>query len=66
MASQQLVDALGSAHQRNAQLNEFMKNYADVVKLPLPSKELGGHRQLLQRMGLLYHEQLTERNIEWR
>jgi two-component system, NtrC family, nitrogen regulation sensor histidine kinase NtrY len=65
IASPQLVDALGSAHQRNAQLNEFMKNYADVVKLPLPVKESVDIRQLLQRIGLLYHQQFNERNIEW-
>ena len=34
-----IVRMLGVAIQRNYQMNRFMQNFSNVVKLPLPEKE---------------------------
>ncbi|MEM6800866.1 MAG: ATP-binding protein [Bacteroidota bacterium] len=43
-------EVLEIAHQRNEKLNEFMRNFANVVKLPEPILEEADVRDLVERM----------------
>lgn len=63
--SPKLVEAMKSSRERNNYLGTFMKNYADIVKLPQPSKEPCDLKNIAHRLKLLHEHQLEERQIEW-
>lgn len=55
---------LGVAVQRNYRLNRFMQNFSDVVKLPLPEKELFDLNNSLNNVILSLSYSLSENNIK--
>lgn len=57
------LEALNIAVNRNNQLNEFMKNFASVVKLHKPALELVNLCDLTLKMTTLFKAQLAEKNI---
>ena len=56
--------ALTVAITRTEHLNSFMKSFADIVKLPLPKKQLIDIRLLLQNLLSLLDEELKGRRID--
>ncbi len=50
---------------RTNNLNQFMQEYAQIVRLPKPSLEICNLNHLLMSVGRLYELQLRERNIEF-
>jgi signal transduction histidine kinase len=55
--------AIEVAIQRNNALNEFIRRYAKIFKLPEPLKEPCDINQLLQRLEKIFHYELRENNI---
>lgn len=53
------------AHDRNQRLNRFMRNFADVIRLPEPNMERLDIRPLLQQVLTLMKYQAGQRTIEW-
>ncbi|MFL5786459.1 MAG: sensor histidine kinase [Flavisolibacter sp.] len=58
-----LKDALHIAIERNNNLNGFMRNFADLVKLPPPVKKQVDLNRLVQNVGQLFFLKAEERNI---
>jgi nitrogen fixation/metabolism regulation signal transduction histidine kinase len=58
------VRALQVAMERNNRLNVFMRNFADVVRLPLPNREQYDINQLAQNVALLMRSRAGENSIE--
>ena len=61
-----LKDALQVAVDRNQNLNLFMRNFADLVKLPQPNKQPVDIHQLLNSVVMLMRVKAKENNIEFR
>lgn len=59
------AEVLEIAHQRNETLNEFMRNFASVVKIPEPIKEEIDLRPFLERMVNFMRFQTGEKQIEF-
>lgn len=57
--------ALEVAVTRNRHLAEFMKHYAQVVKIPPPKKRLCSLTELLHRTAALYEAESDKRAITW-
>ncbi len=55
--------ALHVAIKRSEQLAAFMKRYAEVVKLPAPTKQQCDVQQLLENIVMLFREQCREQKI---
>jgi len=57
-------NALEVAIERNDRLNYFMRNFADVIRLPLPKKERYDLNQLVQSVLVLFHAQAIHQQVE--
>ncbi len=57
-------NALTVAIDRNDNLNRFMKSYADVIRLPEPTRETVNMNQFMQRIVHLVEPQLNQQNIQ--
>ncbi|WP_159466967.1 PAS domain-containing sensor histidine kinase [Dyadobacter sp. 3J3] len=58
-----LREALGVASDRNKKLAIFMRNFADVVRLPAPFKEPTDVKELLKSVGLFMRLSAEQRGI---
>lgn len=58
-----IVKMLGIAIQRNYQMNRFMQNFSNVVKLPLPEKEKMDLNESLRLVIESYSPEMKEKNI---
>ena len=58
-------EALTVAIERNNNLNNFMSNYADIIRLPKPNRETVDLKNLLDRLKVLTGADLRQRNIRW-
>ena len=58
-----IIRMLGVAIQRNYQMNRFMQNFSNVVKLPAPDKEEMDLNESLSLVIESYSAELKERNI---
>ena len=56
-------NALEVAIERNDRLNYFMRNFADIIRLPLPNRELYDLNQLIQSVVVLFHAKATQQDI---
>ena len=56
-------NALEVAIERNDRLNYFMRNFADVIRMPLPNRELYDLNQLLASAIVLFHAKATQQDI---
>lgn len=65
-ATTPLHDAMQVAVQRNQNLNSFMRNFADVVRLPVPVKKTINLVQLLQSVTTLMQLRAGEKQIRFR
>jgi len=61
-----LKDALQVAMDRNQNLNFFMRNFADLVKLPPPNKQPIDVHQLLNSVVMLMGVKAKDNNIEFK
>ncbi len=59
-------NALEVAIERMAHLNEFMRGFADVVRLPPPRFQSCDLRRVLENIALLMRPECDRRRIEWR
>lgn len=57
-------DVINVAMQRNHRLNQFMQNFANVVRLPLPERATVDLRQLMQHTATLMQAEAGRRNIQ--
>ncbi|MEM6320654.1 MAG: ATP-binding protein [Bacteroidota bacterium] len=57
-------NALTVAIERNDRLNYFMRNFADVIRLPEPNFEQYDLNQLIQSVLVLFHAQAGQRHIQ--
>ena len=57
--------ALKVAVERNSQLNHFMSNFADVVRLPNPNKVEQNINNLIVSVKTLFKNETDKRNINW-
>jgi two-component system nitrogen regulation sensor histidine kinase NtrY len=64
-SSNNLKDALQVAIDRNHHLNHFMRNYADLVKLPAPQKKQVDINQLMQSVAALMEIKARDNNIKF-
>lgn len=60
------VEAMEVAIQRNENLNKFMRNFADIVRIPQPKKTRTDLHELLRSVQKLVASQITEKNIIWK
>ncbi len=58
-------NALEVAIERNDRLNYFMRNFANVIRLPLPNKERYDLNQLLQSVIVLFHAKAAQHQIDF-
>ncbi len=58
-------NALNVVIARTAQLNLFMKSFADVVRLPAPNLQPEDVLQLVKDLAFLLSQESARRNIEW-
>lgn len=58
-----LSDALTIASERNDRLNHFMRRFADIVRLPLPNKEIKDMRGLMENIVRLMSVQANGQGI---
>ncbi len=58
--------ALEVAISRTANLDAFMRGFADVVRLPQPNLKSGDLRPLLEQVGLLFRDRCAAAGIGWR
>lgn len=58
------ADAIQVAIDRNNALNEFIKRYARLFKLPQPIRERCDLHELLHRIAKIFHYKLEQRNIQ--
>jgi two-component system nitrogen regulation sensor histidine kinase NtrY len=63
ISSENLKDALQVAIDRNHHLNHFMRNYADLVKLPAPHKKSVDINQLVHSVGALMEIKAKDHDI---
>jgi len=59
----EIIRMLGIAIQRNYQMNRFMQNFSNVVKLPLPEKESMDLNESIRLVVESYSSELKEKNI---
>ncbi|WP_247234628.1 PAS domain-containing sensor histidine kinase [Telluribacter sp. SYSU D00476] len=59
----ELMEALRIATERNRQLSRFMRNFADVVRLPLPRKELTDLNKLIKDVVLFMQPMAALRGV---
>jgi nitrogen fixation/metabolism regulation signal transduction histidine kinase len=59
----EIVKMLGIAIQRNYQMNRFMQNFSNVVKLPLPEMEKMDLNESLRLVIESYSSEMKEKNI---
>ncbi|MDX1570080.1 MAG: ATP-binding protein [Xanthomonadales bacterium] len=60
------LSALSVVVKRNAHLNHFMRDFAEVVRLPSPKPRSTDLNQILDSLSLVFREQCRERGIVWR
>lgn len=58
-----LSEALAIASERNKKLAVFMRNFADVVRLPAPHKDVTNVAQLLKSVGLFMRSSAEQRGV---
>ncbi len=63
--SVEVKNAVQVAIERNDHLNHFMRNFADIVRLPSPQKERINANELLQNMARLMEFNARERTINF-
>ena len=63
---EQFENAINVAMERNVHLNKFMGNFADIVRIPQPTKKKTDLHQLLQKVHILMQNELEKRQIEWK
>ncbi|MBI5867182.1 MAG: PAS domain-containing protein [candidate division Zixibacteria bacterium] len=63
---QDFESALQVAIERMAHLNEFMRGFADVVRLPPPRFQSCDLRHVLENIALLMRPECDRRRIDWR
>jgi len=63
---QDFEDALRVAIERMAHLNEFMRGFADVVRLPSPKFQSCDLQRMLENIALLMKPECDRRRIRWR
>ncbi len=51
---------------RNRHLNQFMSNYAEVVRLPAPVRKKYDVNEIIKTVALLTQAECQRRNIEWK
>ena len=59
------VEAMEVAIQRNEHLNKFMRNFADIVRIPPPKKSKTYLHNLLRSVQKLIASQIKEKEICW-
>lgn len=59
------VEAMEVAIQRNEHLNKFMRNFADIVRIPPPKKSKTDIHELLKSVQKLISSQPTDKDISW-
>jgi nitrogen fixation/metabolism regulation signal transduction histidine kinase len=59
------LEVLQIAIDRNQKLNQFMRNFAEVVRLPEPMRELVSLNEMLRRMVRLMAPEAAEREIRF-
>lgn len=57
-------NALEVAIERNDQLNYFMRNFAEVIRLPAPKLEQYDLNKLLESIQILFHAKAIKNNIQ--
>ncbi|MGB1217067.1 MAG: sensor histidine kinase [Saprospiraceae bacterium] len=60
---QDFEEVMNVAINRNDKLNQFMRNFADVVRLPIPRKEKKDLNVIIEDIQTLFSNQLKEKNI---
>ncbi len=60
----ELINALSVAEGRNQRLGLFMKNFADVIRLPIAKKENLDLNEICRNIAALYSIQAKERKID--
>jgi len=61
-----LRNALQIAIERNQNLNHFMRNFADLVKLPAPNKQQFDLHQLIESVLILMENKAEENGVEFK
>jgi signal transduction histidine kinase len=59
------VEALNVATRRTSHMNDFMRSFADVIRLPRPSKAPCDLVGVVREVEALMRTQLAEHNIRW-
>lgn len=60
------LEAIRVVVQRNEHLNHFMRDFAEVVRLPLPKVRPTDLDELLEHLRLVFREPCRHQGIEWR
>jgi len=60
------VEAMEVAIRRNEHLNKFMRNFADIVRIPNPKKTRSNLHELLKTVQLLISSQIKDKKIKWK
>ena len=60
------VDAMNVAIRRNEHLNKFMRNFADIVRIPQPKKTRSDLHELLKTVHILISPQIRDKKINWK
>ena len=60
------VEAMEVAIQRNEHLNKFMRNFADIVRIPQPKKTKIDLHELLKSVQMLISSQINKKEIDWK
>ncbi|MEM7660429.1 MAG: ATP-binding protein, partial [Bacteroidota bacterium] len=63
--SEQIISVLDIAIDRNNRLNQFMRNFADVIRLPEPKQERVDLNSALQNVANLFRQQAAQREIQF-
>jgi two-component system nitrogen regulation sensor histidine kinase NtrY len=59
------AQALGVAIGRTGRMNQFMREFADVVRLPAPSRQPTDVRRLLEDVAFLMKKQCEDAGVKW-
>jgi len=57
---------IGVAMERTRHMNDFMKSFADVVRLPAPNRKPASVEELLRDVARLFEPESERRGIAWR
>lgn len=60
---EQTIEILEVARERNGRLNTFMKNFAEVIRIPPPKKESVDLNKVLEKVVSLMQPQAAERGV---